>query len=35
MYCPYKYITQEICDEAVNNSLSALKLISDCFLQVK
>ena len=29
VYHPYKCITQEICDEAVDDSLAALKLISD------
>ena len=32
VYCSYKYITQEMCDENVNNSLAALKLISDWFV---
>ena len=27
--CPYKYITKEMCDEAINDSLAALKLIPD------
>ena len=29
VYYTYKCITQEICDEAVDDSLAALKLISD------
>ena len=33
VYCPYKYITQEMCDEAVNDSLAALFPID--LLQVK
>ena len=32
VYCSYKYIKQEMCDENVNNSLAALKLISDWFV---
>ena len=35
VYCPYKYITQKICDEAVNHSLAAIKLISDEFVTSK
>ena len=31
VYCPDKYITQRICDEAVDDSLAALKLIPDWF----
>ena len=31
VYCPYEYITQEMCDEAVNDSLAALKLIPNCY----
>ena len=27
--CPYRCISQEMCDEAVNDSLAALKLIPD------
>ena len=34
VYCPYKYITQEMCDEAVDDSLTAL-LFPIGFLQVK
>ena len=33
--CPYKYVTQEICDEAVNDSLATLKLIPDWFVKSK
>ena len=29
VYCPDKYITQRMCDEAVDDSLAALKLIPD------
>ena len=29
VYCPDKYITQRICDVAVDDSLAALKLITD------
>ena len=38
VYCPNKYKThkiQKICDEAVNDSLSALKLIPDWFVSTK
>ena len=35
VYCPYKYITQEMCDEAANDSLAALKLIPDWFVTSK
>ena len=35
VYCPYKYITQEMCDEAVDDSLAALKLIPDWFVTSK
>ena len=31
LYCPDKYITEEMCDEAVDDSLSALKLIPGWF----
>ena len=29
VYCPYKYITQEICDETCDDSLAAQDLIPD------
>ena len=29
VYCPDKHITRRICDEVVNDSLAALKLIPD------
>ena len=32
VYCPNKYKTQRMCDEAVDDSLAALKLISDWFV---
>ena len=35
VYFPYKYITQEMRDEAVNDSLAALKLIPDWFVASK
>ena len=35
VYCPDKYITREMCDEAVNNCLAPLKLILICLLQLK
>ena len=35
VYCSDKYELQRSCDEAVDDCLAALKLISDCFLQVK
>ena len=35
VYCPYKHITQEIFDEAVNDSLAALKLIPNWFVASK
>ena len=35
VYCPYKFITQEMFDEAVNDSLVAIKLIPIGLLQVK
>ena len=35
IYCPYKYITQEMCDEAVDDSLATLKLISNWFVTSK
>ena len=35
VHCPYKYITKEMCDEAINDSLAALKLIPDQFVTSK
>ena len=35
VYCPDKYKTQRTCDETVDNSLSALKLVSDWFVTSK
>ena len=35
IYCPDKYKTQRMCDEAVDDSLVALKLISDWFVTSK
>ena len=35
VYCPNKYITPKICDEAVDDSLAALKLITDWFVRTK
>ena len=35
VYSPCKYITQEMWDEAVNDSLAALKLIPDWFITSK
>ena len=35
VYCLGKYKTQGICDEAVNDSLSALKLVPDWFVTNK
>ena len=32
---PYKYITQQMCFEAVDDSLTALKLIPDLFVTIK
>ena len=32
VYCPDKYETQRMCDEVVDNSLAALKLIHDWFV---
>ena len=29
VYCPHKYKVQRMCDETVDDSLAALKLISD------
>ena len=33
--CPDKYITQRMCDEAIDNSLAALKVILDWFVTSK
>ena len=35
VYCPDKYKTQKMCDEAIDNSLAALKLIPDWFVTSK
>ena len=35
VYCPDKYITQKICDEAVDDSLAALKLVPNWFVTSK
>ena len=35
VYCPNKYVTQEMCDEAVDYSLATLKLIRVGLVQVK
>ena len=35
VYCPNKYITQRMCDEAVDESLEPLKLIPDWFVTSK
>ena len=35
VYFPDKYKTPRMCDEAVNDSLVALKLILDCFVSSK
>ena len=35
VYCPDKYITQIMCDEAADDSIAALKLISDWFVTSK
>ena len=31
VYCPDKYITQEMCNETVDDSIATLKLIPDWF----
>ena len=33
--CHYQYVTQEMCDETVNDSLAALKLILNWFVTNK
>ena len=35
VYCPDKYITQKMCDEAVDDSVAALKLIPYWFVTSK
>ena len=35
VYCPDKYKTQSMCDEAVDDSLAALKLVPDWFVTSK
>ena len=35
IYCPDKYTTQIMCDEAIDDSLAALKLIPDWFVTSK
>ena len=35
VYCNDKYITHKMCDEAVDDSLAALKLTTDWFVTVK
>ena len=35
VYCPDKYKTQRMCDEAVDDSLVALKLVPDWFITSK
>ena len=35
VYCPCKYLTQQMCDEAVGDSLAAMKLIPDWFITSK
>ena len=35
VYCPGKYITQRMCDEAVDDSLAAPKLIPVGWFQIK
>ena len=35
IYCPYKYKTQNMCDEAVDGCLAALKFIVDLFVTNK
>ena len=32
VYCPDKYKTQRMCDEAVDDCLAALKLVPDWFV---
>ena len=35
VYSPHKYITQEMCDEDVDDSLAPLKIIPDWFVTSK
>lgn len=35
IYCPYRYKTQNMCDEAVEDCLAALKCIPDGFVTSK
>ena len=35
IYCPDKYITQRICDKAVDDSLASFKLILNWFITSK
>ena len=35
VYCPDKYVTQRMCDEAVDDFLAALRLIPDWFVTSK
>ena len=35
MYSPDKYITQKMCDEAVDDTLAALKITPDWFVTSK
>ena len=35
VYCPDKYKSQRMCDEAVDNCLAALKFIPDSFVTCK
>ena len=35
IYCPGKYKTQKMCDEAVDDSVAALKLAPDWFVTTK
>ena len=32
VYCPDKYITQKLCDEDVDESITTLKFITDWFV---
>ena len=35
VYCPDKYVTRKMCDEIVDDSLAAVKLIPDWFVRSK
>ena len=35
VYCPDKYMTQKLCEEVVDDSLAAFKLIPGCFVTSK